>query len=333
MKINKILSVIVSFAVSALCAASVSSAAYADEEMVGGEKNKNSSSMTWYIDAASGTPGEDIQLDIRASNPVALKSIKGIGIKVASPIQITGMSEVCNNYNAPITSSISGDTISFEMESVNPSAGNSGDVLFSVYCHIPEDCANGIYPVQWNSSYLESIDVSGKSCTPMLIFGRITVSGSGTVTPPQSTTTTTTTSTTTTTTTTTTTSTSTSSTTTTSTSSTTTTTTTTTTTSSAPTDTTTTTTTSTTTTTTVPSDDLGDVNDDGTVDSRDASMVLSEYARLSTGGSQSFSQEQWDRANVNGDNAIDSRDASLILSYYAYTATGGKISFADFMKL
>lgn len=325
MKIKKILSVIVSLAVSAMCAASVSSAAYAGEGTFGGEKS--SSAMTWYFDAASGAPGEDIQLNVRAENPVALKSVNGLGIKVAAPIQITGMSEVSNSFNATITSSISGDTISFDMESTEPSAGTGGDVIFSVYCHIPEDCANGIYPVQWNTSYLKSIDASGRSCTPMFIFGKITVSGSGTGT------TTTTSAATTTTTTSTSTSTSTSSTTTTSTStSTSSTTTTSTSTSTSNTTTTTSISTATSTTTTVSSDNLGDVNDDGTVDSRDASMVLSEYALASTGGSPSFSQEQRNRADANSDNIVDSRDASLILSYYAYMATGGKSSFADFLN-
>ena len=78
--------------------------------------------------------------------------------------------------------------------------------------------------------------------------------------------------------------------------------------------------------------DLGDVNDDGTVDARDASMALSEYALTATGSAPTFTDSQKLAANVNDDSAIDARDASIILSYYAYTATGGKDSFENFIS-
>lgn len=77
---------------------------------------------------------------------------------------------------------------------------------------------------------------------------------------------------------------------------------------------------------------MGDINDDGTIDARDASMALSEYALIATGGAPTFTDAQKLAANVNDDSVIDARDASIILSYYAYIATGGTDSFEDFLK-
>lgn len=77
---------------------------------------------------------------------------------------------------------------------------------------------------------------------------------------------------------------------------------------------------------------LGDVNDDGVVDARDASAILSEYAVTATGGTPTFDDLQKAAGNVNGDSVIDARDASLVLSYYAYTATGGTDSIEEFLQ-
>ncbi len=69
-------------------------------------------------------------------------------------------------------------------------------------------------------------------------------------------------------------------------------------------------------------DMLGDVNGDGMVDSSDASLVLTEYALLSTGGNGNFSESVKKLADLDKDGTIDSSDASLILAYYAAMSTG-----------
>lgn len=69
---------------------------------------------------------------------------------------------------------------------------------------------------------------------------------------------------------------------------------------------------------------LGDVNEDGMVDSSDASLVLAEYAKIQTGGAGEFTNIQYKAADVNNDNVVDSSDASKILSYYAMVSTGKK---------
>jgi hypothetical protein len=66
---------------------------------------------------------------------------------------------------------------------------------------------------------------------------------------------------------------------------------------------------------------LGDVDNDGFIDSNDASIVLAEYATTSTGGEKSFDDLTFKVADTNSDNLADSNDASSILSYYAYAAT------------
>ncbi len=74
---------------------------------------------------------------------------------------------------------------------------------------------------------------------------------------------------------------------------------------------------------------LGDVNRDGTVDSNDASELLSMYAQMSTGG-EPISEETLKIADVNFDGMADSSDASLILEYYAYISTGGDKKSNDY---
>jgi len=77
---------------------------------------------------------------------------------------------------------------------------------------------------------------------------------------------------------------------------------------------------------------IGDVNGDNIIDGRDATEVLTEYARTSTGHKNSFSADQKKAADVNSDGIIDGRDATAVLSYYAYISTGRSISLIDFVK-
>lgn len=70
--------------------------------------------------------------------------------------------------------------------------------------------------------------------------------------------------------------------------------------------------------------DKGDVNNDTLVDAIDASLVLADYAFVSTGNESSFDEKQSYSADVNEDDKIDAIDASLILAHYAFIATGGE---------
>lgn len=61
----------------------------------------------------------------------------------------------------------------------------------------------------------------------------------------------------------------------------------------------------------------GDVNGDSFTDAVDASAVLAEYARISSGKSASFGSEQKKAADWNDDGITDAVDASGILAEYA----------------
>lgn len=71
----------------------------------------------------------------------------------------------------------------------------------------------------------------------------------------------------------------------------------------------------------------GDLNNDGLVDSVDASVILAEYALISTNSDGTFSDSQKLAGDVNKDNIIDSVDSSMIQSYYAELSTGGNPSW------
>lgn len=72
---------------------------------------------------------------------------------------------------------------------------------------------------------------------------------------------------------------------------------------------------------------LGDVNEDGKIDAKDASRVLVYYAAASTGADGGLGESQKKAANVNGDKLIDAKDASRILVFYASASTGGNPSW------
>ena len=72
--------------------------------------------------------------------------------------------------------------------------------------------------------------------------------------------------------------------------------------------------------------DVGDPNEDGTVDAADASRILSIYAEASTGQEISAKGYQLVVADVSKDGSVDATDASLILKHYGEKSTGSKIS-------
>lgn len=76
---------------------------------------------------------------------------------------------------------------------------------------------------------------------------------------------------------------------------------------------------------------FGDVNGDSKVDSVDASLILAEYSRLSTGSEAMFNEEQIVSADINADSRTDSTDASMILSFYSFVSTGGTADIADYI--
>ncbi len=81
-----------------------------------------------------------------------------------------------------------------------------------------------------------------------------------------------------------------------------------------------------------PTYSTGDISGDGSIDSSDATLVLSDYAVIATGGKSTFTAEQAKAADVDGDGKYDSIDASVILAYYAYTSTGGTGTIEEYIS-
>ncbi|MCI5910299.1 MAG: dockerin type I domain-containing protein, partial [Oscillospiraceae bacterium] len=72
---------------------------------------------------------------------------------------------------------------------------------------------------------------------------------------------------------------------------------------------------------------LGDINDDGAIDSKDAVLVLKYYAESLTGNTTT--SIPLEKGDVNGDGKIDSKDAVKILKYYAQTMVGLNVDIKD----
>ena len=76
---------------------------------------------------------------------------------------------------------------------------------------------------------------------------------------------------------------------------------------------------------------LGDVNGDGVVDTVDASLILKEYANISSGGEPTLDPAV---ADVNKDGAVDSSDHACVMEYYMKHSSGvlEGVSFEEFMR-
>lgn len=77
---------------------------------------------------------------------------------------------------------------------------------------------------------------------------------------------------------------------------------------------------------------LGDANDDGTVDLRDASLILRYYSSLASGVAMG-SDEKFSKyyADVNDDGDVDIADASYVLTYYAGVSSGRNVTWSDIL--
>ena len=96
----------------------------------------------------------------------------------------------------------------------------------------------------------------------------------------------------------------------------------------------TTSTTTTTTTTTITTNqpqiedyDLGDVNNDGTVDGSDATWVLREFGNVLAGKGESFTPEQFKAGDVDLNGVIDGSDATLILKFFGEAGKDINVSY------
>jgi lysophospholipase L1-like esterase len=75
---------------------------------------------------------------------------------------------------------------------------------------------------------------------------------------------------------------------------------------------------------------LGDVDDNNSIDSNDASSILKEYAAISTSGTGALNDAASKAADVDGIGGVSSTDASTVLKYYASISTGKNVTFHAF---
>ena len=75
---------------------------------------------------------------------------------------------------------------------------------------------------------------------------------------------------------------------------------------------------------------LGDLNEDGYVNSSDASLALNDYASFSAGNGHILEDILLVAGDANFDGVLNAFDSSLILSYYAYTSSGNNESFPSY---
>ena len=77
----------------------------------------------------------------------------------------------------------------------------------------------------------------------------------------------------------------------------------------------------------------GDVNDDGIIDAKDATAILTAYSKSSViDGELGFDDNQKKAADVNRDNIVDGKDATSVLTYYARTSSGYGGTLEEFMN-
>jgi hypothetical protein len=78
---------------------------------------------------------------------------------------------------------------------------------------------------------------------------------------------------------------------------------------------------------------LGDTNGDYLADSIDAYKILLAYAKSQVPSiGYEFSKDDFKIMDVNESGSIDAVDASLILSFYTYASTGGEGTLKDYVK-
>lgn len=79
---------------------------------------------------------------------------------------------------------------------------------------------------------------------------------------------------------------------------------------------------------------LGDVNEDGKIDAKDASAILAAYSLMSIGEESGMTSRQYNYSDVNSDEKVDAKDSSVILSYYSFISTTSDEvpSIEDFIK-
>lgn len=200
---RKLLSVMLSFLMTLMCMTTAS--VYADYQAIPEQNSKSLNKMTFFMDNMQVSAGQDLQLDIKAINPVAINSLENIILTIPDGFEVTGMSDSSPMFNGSVEYIVSGNSLNFTISS-GGSLNENGTVA-TINLHVSENCTPQTYDFKWVTTAMSCTASTGSRYSPTFLMGRITVGGSAsttqTTTPATTQTTTTTTTTTPTTTTTT----------------------------------------------------------------------------------------------------------------------------------
>lgn len=169
---------------------------YADYQAIPEQSPKSMNKMTFFMDNAQVQAGSDLQLDIKAINPVAIKSLEHIILTVPNGFEVTGMSDSSSMFGgSSVTYEVSGNSLNFSITS-DGSINENGTVA-TINLHVSENCTPQTYDFKWVTTAMSCKIPTGSSYAPTFLMGRVTVGDSGGTTQTTTTSSTTTTTTTT----------------------------------------------------------------------------------------------------------------------------------------
>ncbi|MDE6101485.1 MAG: hypothetical protein K2F73_00700, partial [Ruminococcus sp.] len=195
---RKLFSVMLSLIMTLMCMTTAST--YADYQVIPEQTPKSVSKMMFYLNTSQASAGQDIQVDLLASNPVALKSLEHVILSIPDGFEFTGISDYSPMFNGSVTYEKTGNSLNFSI--TGDGSLNEGSSVVSINFHVSENCSAGTYDFKWITTAMSCTTPTGNRYSPTFIMGRITVGGSAgttqTIVPTTTTTKTTTTTTTTT---------------------------------------------------------------------------------------------------------------------------------------
>lgn len=165
---------------------------YMNCSVIPAEYANATSKMMLYFNLMEASAGQDVQLNLYATNAVAIKEIENLRLIIPDGFEVTGMEETSPVFNGNVTYSVTDNYLNFNISS-NGTLNTDSNIAATIYMHISENCTAGKYDFQWSTNYLLCTKADGTNYTPTLSFGRIVVGNSTTVTTTTSTTVTTTT--------------------------------------------------------------------------------------------------------------------------------------------
>lgn len=173
---RQIFSVMLSLLMTLMCMTTAS--VYADYQAIPEQSPKSMNKMTFFMDNAQVPAGSDLQLDIKAINPVAIKSLEHIILTVPNGFEVTGMSDSSSMFGgSSVTYEVSGNSLNFSITS--DGSINENGIVATINLHVSENCTPQTYDFKWVTTAMSCKIPTGSSYAPTFLMGRVTVGDSG----------------------------------------------------------------------------------------------------------------------------------------------------------